>query len=107
MVLPSFDEGMPYSLVEAMAAGLPVVSTNVGGIPDLILNGENGFLVPPGCPQELADSILFLIKNKNLSRTISENNKNKVAKDYSIHAMFQKIMLLCDELRPKNLYDIS
>jgi len=102
MVLPSFDEGMPYSLVEAMAAGLPIVSTNVGGIPDLIKNGENGFLVPPGCPEKLAEYITLIIKDKMLYRYISENNKNKAANDYSIHAMFQKIMHLCDELRPKN-----
>jgi len=59
-VLSSITEGMSLSMLEAMAAGLPVVATNVGGNPDVVLDGETGLLVPPRDPAQLAAAICRL-----------------------------------------------
>lgn len=56
-VLPSYDEGLPLALMEAMAAGKAIISTAVGGVPELIVDGVNGLLVPPGQPEALAEAI--------------------------------------------------
>ena len=65
-VLPSILEGQPLSLVEAMAFGRPIVATTVGGIPELIHEGENGFLCEPGDSARLAEQIMKLIENPSL-----------------------------------------
>ncbi len=63
-VLPSFSECVPLTILEAMQFGLPVVATNVGGIPDILQDGVNGLLVQPGSVQELTDSLKHLLLNK-------------------------------------------
>jgi glycosyltransferase involved in cell wall biosynthesis len=65
-VLPSYTEGVPASLVEAMILGVPVISTAVGGIPGLLGNNECGLLVQPRAPRELADAVLRLIGDNGL-----------------------------------------
>ena len=65
---PSHTESMPNAIIEAMSSGLPVVATSVGGIPELVINGETGFLVPPSNPQALCDAIEQLIIDASLRR---------------------------------------
>lgn len=81
-ILPSLSEGFPIVNLEAMASGLPVIVTKVGGLPEIVNEGENGFLVEPKNPEQLADKILMLMEDNNLRYKISENNKKK-AKDFS------------------------
>ena len=81
-VLPSLSEGFPLVLLEAMAAGLPIVATNVGGIPEIVTDGENGFLVEPRNSQQLAEKIALLLQNENIRKRFSTNNINK-AKRYN------------------------
>jgi glycosyltransferase involved in cell wall biosynthesis len=80
-ILPSYQEGLPISILEAMSAGLPIISTPVGGIPDAVTDGENGYLIEPGDSEALASKILFLSKNysvwKKLSLRSSEIAKQK------------------------------
>lgn len=71
-VQPSFQEGMPNAVLEAMAAGLPVVATRVGGNEDLVTDGDNGLLVPPGSPAELARAIRRLVDDPALARRMGE-----------------------------------
>jgi glycosyltransferase involved in cell wall biosynthesis len=72
-VLPSHSEGVPKVLLEAMAAGLPVIATNVGGIPDIITNNENGILIPPGSPEAIADAVKLVMENSSLREKLIEN----------------------------------
>jgi len=60
LVIPSFSEGMPNVALEGMAAGLPVVASAVGGVPETVSDGSTGRLVPAGDPQALADAVLEL-----------------------------------------------
>jgi len=66
LVLPSYHEGMPISIIEAMASGLPVIASNVGGIPDQIVDGITGFLFPPGHIDQLKKLLIELINNPEL-----------------------------------------
>lgn len=70
-------DNMPSSVLEAMACGLPIVSTNVGGIPDLIIDNVDGLLVPPNDPQAMANAIIRIIKEPNLAETISNAAHHK------------------------------
>lgn len=80
--LPSLSEGFPIVSLEAMASGLPIVATKVGGLPEIIKDGENGFLVEPRNPGQIAERALLLLNNDKLRQRISGNNKEKV-KEFS------------------------
>jgi glycosyltransferase involved in cell wall biosynthesis len=89
-VLPSLNEGMGRVLIEAMAAGLPIVASRTGGIPDLIIHGENGLLVPPADPRRLGAAIEFLVRHPEERRRIGGSGRLACAK-YSTTAMVAKI----------------
>ncbi|MBE0416991.1 MAG: glycosyltransferase family 4 protein [Coriobacteriia bacterium] len=71
-VLPSYEEGLPMSLLEAMAAGLAVVATPVGGVPEVIEDGMNGVIVEPGDVESLANALRGLIQNEPLRRRLGD-----------------------------------
>jgi len=81
-VLPSLQEGLPTVLLEAMAAHKPVVSTNVGGVPYLLQDGFNGFMVNPADPQGLADKITILLSDDKAYQMISENGYQTILNKY-------------------------
>ncbi|MEA1996433.1 MAG: glycosyltransferase family 4 protein [Gemmatimonadota bacterium] len=81
-VLPSHAEGLPVSLLEAMAVGLPVVASRVGGITDAIIEGENGFLVPVGDSRMLAERIAGLLGDSALRSAMGQRNHKKALERY-------------------------
>lgn len=83
-ILPSHHEGMPISILEAMAAGLPVIATRVGGIPDLIENDKNGILVNSQSPAELADAMITLIEKEELRYSFGLAGRRKACEDHDI-----------------------
>ena len=89
-VLPSLNEGMGRVLVEAMAAGKPIVASRIGGIPDLVQNGVNGILVPPGDEKALADGITKLLENRDLADRMGTTGKDG-CHQFSLDAMISRI----------------
>lgn len=81
-VLPSFKETFGIVFLEAMHYGLPIITTNVSAMPELIESGKNGFLVPPGDSQALANAISTLIENPDLIKKMGETGRKKVATSY-------------------------
>jgi len=82
-VLPSHHEGLPTVVLEAMASGLPVVATKVGGVPSLIEDGVNGYLVAPREPMALADRILRLVDDENLRQQLGKKARERVLEKYN------------------------
>jgi glycosyltransferase involved in cell wall biosynthesis len=102
-VLPSLNEGMGRVLVEAMAVGLPIVASRVGGIPDLVKHGENGLLVPPANAGALERAISDLLSDKLRRKHMGETGK-KMCHPYSVEAMVEKIEDLYKDLLEKYSY---
>ncbi len=97
-VLPSFSEGLPMGVLEAMAAGLPVVSTPVGGIPDAVEDGVEGFLVEPGDSQALAEAIRRLLDDAKLRAEMGAAGQRKVAECFLPEKVIPEILSVYREL---------
>jgi glycosyltransferase involved in cell wall biosynthesis len=85
---------MPISLLQAMGAGIPIISTQIGGVADIISNGENGILVPPGDPQSLAEAILRLTDDAVLTKKLAKNGCRRVHTFFSLERMGQEYLKL-------------
>ena len=82
-VLPSYNEGLPVSLLEAMAYGVPVISTRVGGIPELVRDGIDGFLIEPGDRAALEDRLRRLAEDARLRRTMGDAARARILAEFS------------------------
>lgn len=90
-VFPSLQEGMPNSLLQAMACGLPVIATHITSIPELVEPGRNGILVPPKDAAAIAAALGELMDNPALRRAMGENNQADVAARFTIGAAWPRI----------------
>lgn len=91
LVLPSFAEGLPMSILEAMAAGLPVVATSVGGIPDAIESGVHGLLVGPGDTDALTDALVALLADPDLRQRVGEAGRVKFLREFSVDVVIPRL----------------
>ena len=97
-VLPSRWEGLPNAVLEAMAAGKPVVATEVGGIPELVVQGVTGVIVPPQDVHALAEAIKALLSDEPRALTMGAAGRERVQRHFSIDAMIAKTEALYQEL---------
>ena len=88
-VLPSLSEGLSNTLLESMAAGAPVVATNVGGNPEVVQEGSTGFLVPPRDPDALADRICRVLNDRSLAARLGEAGRRRVVEHFSMERMLR------------------
>jgi glycosyltransferase involved in cell wall biosynthesis len=84
IVVPSWTEGFPLVIPEAMAAGLPVIATGVGSIPDFVTDGEDGFLIAPRDAPALAERICRLLDDEGLRRRISERVRERALQEFAV-----------------------
>ncbi len=82
-VLPSHGENMPYALLEAMGAGLPVITTPVGAIPELVEDGVHGLLIKPGDYHALAEKVVRLLEDRALRDSMSRANRERIRASYT------------------------
>jgi glycosyltransferase involved in cell wall biosynthesis len=91
LVLPSSNEGTPVSAIEALAAGRPVVATRVGGVPDVVQEGEDGFLVEPGATDELADRLAQLARDPALRERMGRVGRERVLPRYAVERLVDDV----------------
>jgi sugar transferase (PEP-CTERM/EpsH1 system associated) len=97
-VLPSLWEGMPNAVLEAMAAGLPVVATAVGGTPEVVVDRVTGLLVPPQDPGALARAIERLLRDPGLRRTMGRAGRRRVERHFHIQETVRQVQDLYEAL---------
>ena len=100
-VLPSHSEGVSLALLEAMAASLPVIATRVGGLPEVVTDGENGLLIPPQDPEALATALERLLADPDLAQKLGGNARKQVEANFSLERLGREINEIYGELIEK------
>jgi glycosyltransferase involved in cell wall biosynthesis len=98
MALPSLDEGLPMAIIEAMATAVPVVSTPVGGVPDAVVEGETGFMVPPENPQALAEAVSRLLRDESLARQMGAAGRRRAEQLFTLDRCAREMTDVYDRL---------
>lgn len=91
-ILPSLKEGMPYAIIEAGAAGLPTIASNVGGIPEIIDDSISGLLIDPRSVENITDALHELVTNKIKRDSLAKNLKTKIDTDFTLEKMLEKTL---------------
>jgi glycosyltransferase involved in cell wall biosynthesis len=97
-VLPSFSEGCPMSVLEALAVGLPVIVTPVGSLREIIKEGQNGMFIKFADPEDLCEKIIALANDHQLRKAIGEKNKALIRVRFSQDVIASRIAAVFDEL---------
>ena len=96
--MTSLHEGLPRSVMEAMAMEKPVVAYNIRGMRDLIVDGETGFLVPFRNVSVLAEKILYLAENREIARKMGEKGRKRIEKEFSLGIISNQMKKLYNEI---------
>jgi glycosyltransferase involved in cell wall biosynthesis len=99
-VLPTYYEAFPKVVVEAMACGKPIVATRTGGIPELVKDGENGFLVPFGSTEAISSRLMTILGDNTLRGAMGRRGREIVEKEFTWRAVAQRTKAAYDELEP-------
>lgn len=97
-VLPSYHEGLPMAILEALAAGLPVITTPVGGIPEVVRDGYNGFLIPPGNVETLADKLAVLASDAHLRKVMGQHSREIVERELDVKPYVERLVTLYESI---------
>lgn len=92
LLIPSMHEGLPYTLLEAMGLGIPIVASNIGGLAEVLQDGGTALLVPPGDVESLAHAIIRLHADPGLCRQLGENAKRLQQTKYSLTVMVERYL---------------
>ena len=103
-VQPSLWEGLCMTVVEAMACGLPVIASNVGGVPESVIESKNGFLITPGDKNLLAEKILELVEKPDLRIQMGRQGRLLAEKKYSLKRMCESIERIMDDFIKSRLH---
>jgi glycosyltransferase involved in cell wall biosynthesis len=98
LALPSYTEGLPNVVLEAFAAGVPVVATAVGGTPEVVEDGNSGYLVPSGDPASLAARMLDTLASEQKRRKMGQRGRDRVVKDFTFAAQSRKYQKVFEDL---------
>jgi len=97
-ILPSYQEDLPMAILEAMAYGLPIISTPVAGIPSLVIDGYNGFLISPGDVRNLTDKLRTLAMDQDLRQSMGKKSHERVKEYFDKDIVQRRLEKLYDEL---------
>ena len=97
-VLPAIYENFPFAILEAQSTGLPVISTKVGGIPEFLVDNENGFVIDPGDPTQLAQRLLTLLQDAKLAKEMGDRGRKLIEKKFDWRLITSQVIDLYHKL---------
>lgn len=98
LVIPSYMEGLPTVCLEALAAEVPVVASNVGGTPEVVLDSETGYLFPPGNAQLCSEKVLRLLSDERLRRRMGRHGRSLVEQSYTWQRVVEKVERIYEQI---------
>jgi glycosyltransferase involved in cell wall biosynthesis len=97
-VLSSRQEGLGITLLEAMAVGLPVVATNTGGIPEIVISGETGLLVPPEDASRFAEAVKWMLSHRDDGKEMGLRGQKRALQQFGVERMVEQYEAVYDEV---------